>query len=198
MAEVSLRGAQRRSNPVSRFSGWLRFARNDASALLLLALPLLLGACGFHPLYAHHDTNHFDADLATVKVGLIPNRLGQELAISLRDSFNPTGLSVPTRYLLEVNLVTQRSDLGIRADATAVRSEMIVIAYYKMTDANSHQQLVSGNIRSVSAFDVLNDAYATTVAQQNATERALEEIADDLRERIQVYIRGHRTTASRS
>jgi len=157
----------------------------------------MLGGCGFHPLYAHHE-NGFDADLATVKVGLIPNRLGQELAISLRDAFNPTGVSVPSRYLLEVNLVTQRNDLGIRADATAVRSEMIVVAYYKMTDVNSHQQLVGGNVRAVSAFDILNDGYATNVAQQNASERALDVIVDDLRERISLYIREHRTTASRS
>jgi len=165
---------------------------------LVLCAPLLLGACGFHPLYEQHHESGFDADLATVKVGLIPNRIGQELAISLRDTFNPDGKSVPTRYLLEVNLVTQRQDLGIRADATAVRSEMIVLAYYKMTDVNSHQQVVSGSTRATSAFDVGNDGYATQVAQQNAVERALEEVADDLRERITLYIRSHRTTASRS
>jgi LPS-assembly lipoprotein len=167
--------------------------------LILLGATLALGGCGFQPLYGHHGGGagggEFDADLASVKVGLIPNRLGQQLAISLRDSFNPTGVSVPTRYLLEVGLTTYRNDLGIRADATAVRSEVIVVASYKLTDVNAKKQVISGSTRAVSAFDILNNAYATTVAQEDAGERALEVVADDLRERVAVYIRDHRSAA---
>jgi LPS-assembly lipoprotein len=161
-------------------------------AALVLVSVLVVSACGFHPVYEEHQQSGFDADLASVKVGLIPNRLGQELAITLRDDFNPTGATVPTRYTLEVNLSTQRSDLGIAATATALRSEMIVYAYYKITDAKTNQQVAAGSTRSVSAFDVLQDAYATQVAQNGATERALREVADDLRERILVFIRQQR------
>lgn len=165
---------------------------------MIVAVSLLLGGCGFHPLYAERHQSRYDAELAAIKIGLIPDRIGQELAITLRDAFNPSGTSVPTRYLLEVGLVTSRNDLGIRADATAVRSEVIVVANYKLTDVGSHQQLLSGSTRAVSAFDVLNDAYATTVAQQSATERALAEIADALRERVVLYVHSRRVAASRS
>jgi len=168
-------------------------------SMILLGATLALGGCGFEPLYGHHGganaTGEFDADLASVKVGLIPNRMGQQLAISLRDSFNPTGVSVPTRYMLEVGLTTYRNDLGIRADSTAVRSEVIVVASYRLTDVNAKKQVISGSTRAVSAFDILDNAYATTVAQQDAGERALEVIADDLRERVAVYIREQRAAA---
>jgi LPS-assembly lipoprotein len=159
---------------------------------------LLLGGCGFEPLYAHHGASGYDAELASVKVGLIPDRYGQELAIALRDAFNPDGVSAPTRFLLEVGLTTYRNDLGIRADATAVRSEMIVVASYKMTDVKTKAQVISGSTRAVSAFDILNNAYATTVAQEDAGQRALDVIAGDLRDRVSIYLRAHRTTASNS
>jgi len=165
---------------------------------LLLGPGLLLAGCGFQPLYGGRGKSGYDADLASIKVGIIADRLGQLLAISLRDAFNPTNVTVPTHYILDVLLIPSRADLGIRADATASRSEVTIVAVYKLTEVKTNKLLLNGTTRSVSAFDVLNDDYATTIAQQNAELRSLDYLADDLRERVMIFVRQRRSTAGAS
>jgi len=163
---------------------------------LALVLGLLLGGCGFHPLYGDHAESGFDADLATIKVNTIQDRLGQELALSLRDGLNPQGIKVPARYVLDVKLIAQRNDLGIRSDGTATRTQMMIVANFQLKEIATDKTVLQGNTRTAVSFDAQNDEYANVVARQSAQERSLQDISDDIRNRLAVYVSRHRSTAS--
>src|SRR5437763_17185509 len=82
---------------------------------LLLGLGLsALGGCAWAPLYADRETGPADEELRAVKVAPMAERIGQKLALALRESLNPTGEPVPQRYLLRTTLSTSRQDIGIQ------------------------------------------------------------------------------------
>jgi len=172
--------------------------RRTGSLLALLAAATSLAGCGFHPLYAQHRERGFDADLAAIKVNTISDRLGQLLAISLRDELNPTGAKAATHYTLDVQLISERRDVGLRPDGTASRSQIILTAKFQLKDVQSSQTVLQGMTHAVSAFDVLTDDYATVVAQHTAEERSLRDIDDDLRTRLQLYVSKHRSAPAAS
>jgi LPS-assembly lipoprotein len=172
-------------------------ALSRRSALLGLGA-LALGGCGFHPLYANHRESGFDADLASIKVSTIPNRNGQELAISLRDALNPTGARIATRYVLDVQLDSLRTDLGLRPDGTASRSQLTLTAKFRLREMPSDRVVLEGTTRTISGFDVLEDAYATVVAEQGASERSLQDLASEIQTRLAVFVRGHHTAPTQS
>lgn len=164
----------------------------------LLAAALLLGGCGFHPLYADHARSGFDADLASIKVNTIADRQGQLLAIALRDALNPTGAQVTTRYTLDVSLFSIREDIALRSDGTASRSEIAMTANFVLKDAKANQPVLQGTTHSVSSYDVLTDNYATVVASQNAEQRTVQEVGDDILVRLQLYMSKHRSAPTPS
>lgn len=161
---------------------------------------VVLGGCGFHPLYARHGQAGYDPDLASIKVNTIKDRQGQILAIALRDGLNPRGARVPTRYTLDVALESTRQDIGIRPDGTASRSEIAMTARFvlKAGTATEGEVVLRGTTHSVSSFDVLTDDYATVVAQHNAEERTVHEVGDDILTRLELYVSKHRAAPASS
>ncbi len=163
-------------------------------APLLGAALLLLGGCGFHPLYARHSQSGYDAELASIKVNTIADRQGQLLAIALRDGLNPRGTRVGTRYTLDVELSSQRHDIGLRPDGTASRSQITMTAKFVLKDAKNTEKpaVLQGTTHSVSSFDVLSDNYATVVAEHTAEERTVQDIGDDILTRLELFVNAHR------
>lgn len=156
----------------------------------LAAAPL--AGCGFHPLYGGHTAGEYDPRLAAIKVAPIPDREGQLLELALREKLNPRGVTLPTRYTLTVNLALVRSDLGIQRNATSTRSEVNATANYTLIGDGSR---IAGNSRTVSAFNLQDDAWAATVAENDARERAIEDLADAIY--MQLSLWSQRQTAAR-
>ncbi len=77
-----------------------------------------LAGCGWAPLYADRAAGPADKELAAIKVAPIPERIGQRLALELRQWLNPNGEPVPSRYVLRTLLQTTRFDLGILSIGT--------------------------------------------------------------------------------
>src|ERR1700688_691197 len=100
---------------------WQKTGRRDFLARPLrtalgLALGLgvsALGGCGWAPLYADPETGPADEELRAIRVATIPERIGQRLALALRESLNPNGEATKQRYLLQTTLQTVRLDLGV-------------------------------------------------------------------------------------
>jgi LPS-assembly lipoprotein len=159
---------------------------------LLLGLILLLGGCGFRPLYAPHGPRDWDPDLAAISVAPIADRPGQILELALREDLNPAGVSVPARWQLVTTLRISRADLGIQRNATATSSEITVSANYTLYDVASGHQVYANASRAISDFNQITDAYATQVAADDARDRALEEVAQDMAIRMAVFVRQNR------
>lgn len=187
-AQLAGLGIQR----IPEYLSWLMTCRFGSLAIVLA---LLLGGCGFHPLYADHATSGFDADLAAIKVNTIQDRLGQQLALSLRDGLNPAGIRVAPRYALDVKLVAERNNLGIRKDATSSRTQMMIVANFQLKELATDRTVLQGMTRTAVSFDSQTDEYANVVARQSAQERSLRDVSDDIRNRLAVYVSQHRSTA---
>ena len=167
-------------------------SRAQISRRLALTFAMLpLAACGFHPLYAESHRAADEPALAAIKVMPIADRLGQQLQLSLREQLNPRGLSVEPRYQLSVTLAVARVDLGIQRDATATRGQVNVVANIVLADAKTAKVLYRGAAHSLSAFNVVNDAFAAQVAQDDSDTRTVRDLADEIRTRIAVFLQEH-------
>ena len=172
----------------------LRSARRRA--LFLAPLAALLAGCGFHPLYAPGGVRASDPDLAAINVLRINDRPGQILALALRENLNPTGASVPKRWNLVTGLRVTRADLGIQRNATATTSEITVYATFQVQEASSGRVILSSTSSAVGDFDQVVDAYATQVAADDARDRAIREVADEMTLRLAIFVRDQRAKAS--
>jgi len=155
---------------------------------LLLACCALAG-CGFHPVYATSGSGEFDQRLASVTITPIAERMGQILANTLRDNFNPTGAKVEQRYVLTVVLQSSSGDYAIRKDGTASRELLSVIGGFNMTEVGQEKPVLSGAVRTNASYDVGESPYSVIVANSDAQTRAAQEIAADIRSRVALYFR---------
>jgi len=158
-----------------------------ALAGLLPAAGLVLGACGFQPLYGTTSAGQsVSNELAAVRIAPLQERNGQILHNLLRDRLNPYGQPVEPRYQLSIAVSQVSEETGIRRDETASRAVLTLYAAYSLVDAQG-AVLTQGQARSSSAYNILDSSYASAVARQDAQERALTELAEDLKLRLASY-----------
>lgn len=156
---------------------------------LAVALPAL-SACGFKPVYGTAGTAAGTAsagELASVAVEPIPERSGQILRNLLIDRLYGKGRPVDPTWRLRVGLATAAEDLGIRRDATATRARLRLTANYELVDARSNQVVYRSFSRAIVSYNILEAQYGTLVAEQDAFERGLNELAEDIRTRLALY-----------
>ncbi len=166
----------------------MSWSRRALLPLLLLPLP----ACGFRPLYAERAEEAEEPGLAAIKVLPIRDRIGQLLELSLRESFNPRGVAVETRYTLTVGLTVSRVDLGLQRDATSTRARVDVYANFVLADASSGTAVFNGRSQSTSAFNVITDAYSAQVSEDDARVRTVRDLSEDIRTRLALFLRHQR------
>jgi len=175
-----------------------RFApRNDsdngrmtARGLLLvlaLALPALLQGCGWEPLYADPQTGPADADLRSVKVAPIPERLGENLARALRQSFNPSNEPAEARYVLRVTPTITQLNLGISTQGVGTLGRTEITGNFQLNDLKTNTPILSGNSHVSASFDLVANGYANVVAMNDSQTRAIEELRRDLVTRLTVF-----------
>jgi LPS-assembly lipoprotein len=174
------------------------FARAHGWALgMALGLGLsVLAGCGWAPLYADPETGPADEELRAIKVAPISERIGQKLALALRQSLNPTGEATAQRYLLRTTLQTARLDLGVQTQGFGTRGRLDAYASFFLSDSKSGAPLFSGTSHVSESFDILANQYANVVAEDDARTRAVEEMRRDIVSRLAVFL--HRRTAERA
>lgn len=165
------------------------FARRVS--LATVALPLLaLSGCGFQPLYGSGSgagSETVAGDLATVRVEPLRDRVGQQMHNLLRDRLNPKGQPTAPNYVLQVQLIETTEKLGVRRDETATRANLKMEAEFFLRPLDAKSTLLTGRSSSTTSYDILSNPFATTVSEGDARERALTQVADDIRTRLALY-----------
>jgi LPS-assembly lipoprotein len=164
---------------------WCEATRRALAALVLL--PLV--ACGFHPLYAERTPLGYNPTLAAIKVQPVPDRIGQILVAALREQLNPRGAALEPQYVLIVNISVARSDLGFRRDNTSSRAELAINASLQLNSARSEKIAFQDTINTVTSFNLPDDAYAATVAEEHAREEAAKDLGREIAQRLAVFVR---------
>jgi LPS-assembly lipoprotein len=148
----------------------------------------LLVGCGWAPLYADRAAGPVDKELAAIKVAPIPERIGQSLALELRQWLNPNGDPVPSRYLLRTLLQTTRFDLGILSIGVGTRARFDAVANFTLIDIATGAPLFAATTHTGESFDILSNYYADVVAEQAARERAAREISRDIITQLTAFL----------
>lgn len=157
---------------------------------LLLLLALLLPACGFQPLYGE-GLRPAERQLADVQIANIEGRTGQQLRLLLTDRFYGAHAQDPApRYRLVVDLAIAKQELGIRRDDIATRARLLLMGTFRLESLSGTAPPFKGSERSAVSYNILIDPYATSAAEQNATERGIAQLADNITSRIALYLAG--------
>jgi len=132
--------------------------------------------------------------LATVTVESIPDRAGQVLRAYLQDQLNPTGAEHANRHRLAVSIQEPRRDLGLSRSDVTQRVGYAVVANFRLLDPRG-EVVFSGNAISSTNFEVTSSQYATLAARDDARDRLLRLIAQDIRNQLAGYFVGQRQAA---
>lgn len=148
---------------------------------IFLGCLLLLGACGFSPLYQQNNTENVNVP---VKVAPIPNQYGFAMGQVLQNKF---GASSDTTYLLTVS-APQFSEWDQTIDAKNFTTIMGIsgVVTYNLTDIATQKVLLNSSTYLTSSYSVVKDPYATVVAQK----KVQKELAEQLAEQVSLHVLG--------
>lgn len=158
---------------------------------------LALGGCGFRPLYAPDaggsgvTDSRMAAELAAVRVGLIPERNGQLLRRALQQRLDPQGAGLPGRYDLRASFRLAADPEGFHRDGTASRIRYTATATWALlTLGTPAEEVASGTARAVEAWNILDNQFFASDQSRGAAERRLTELlAEDIVLRLALRFR---------
>jgi LPS-assembly lipoprotein len=159
---------------------------------LLLSLTLLPG-CGYQPLYGANTPAA--QQLPLVQINNIPDRLGQQLRNRLIDRFYSDGRPASPEYTLDVSLVPSVYKLGIALDDSATRAELSLAANYTLRNMQG-AAVFTGSTTAVTNFNILRSQYATLIGEQDAYERSVAQVSEDITRRVSLFFNRDPVTAS--
>ena len=158
--------------------------------VLIASLALLLGACGFSPMYAPAGGGQA---IGPVQVTEIDGRSGHVLKTSLdRMLAVENNGAEPAR--LEITLQELVTPLGIRRDESATRAELRLTANYILTPP--HGEIMRGSVVTVVNYEIPTAAFGEITAQDDARERAAETMADRFRAELALRMAQARESAA--
>lgn len=168
------------------------------AALLALALPLAAG-CGFKPVYGSlfqaGQAGPTSELLNQVAIDPIADRSGQVLRNLLIDRFYLDGRPMNPAYRLAIRLSATEEELGIQPDATATRARLRLVANYELIDVASGQPVYRSFSRTIVSYNILEAQYSTLASEQDALERGLSELSEDIRTRLALFFTRDTVTA---
>jgi LPS-assembly lipoprotein len=152
---------------------------------LLVGLMLMLGGCGFQPIYGESDSPE-DVRLAlgSISVVEINSHVGFTLRNRLIDNFSAAGASASPVYSLAFIVRDYRQGLAVQSDSSVTRYNYRLNASFKLQDQRSGDVIFEGVSRAIAAYNVVESEFATVSARRNAEARAALVVGDDVSMRI--------------
>lgn len=162
---------------------------SKAIRLALLATSLAVAGCGFRPLYGTRGPASISAaELSAIQIDPIANREGQLVRNSLLDKMQPQGPAPKPLYRLTVGVTVVRENLGVRTDDTATRGNLTMTAGYRLVDIASGKQIMTGNSRAVSSYNILDSDFATVISENDAIRRTAVDLSEEIKTRVAIYL----------
>ncbi|MEK7245705.1 MAG: LPS assembly lipoprotein LptE, partial [Pseudomonadota bacterium] len=124
-----------------------------------------------------------------VQIEPIKDRVGQMLHNHLRDAINPRGVPAKPRYYLKVTLSETTRDTAIQRTALAARANLLLTAGFILHDAATRAQIFSGSASSIAGFAHQTADYGTLIAEKDARERAVRDLAEEIRASLGLYFK---------
>ena len=161
-----------------------------ALGALIFAGILMLGGCGFHPLYGRDSASHqpaMAAQFASIQIGVIPDRLGQKMRNMLIDSLHISGASNDPRYYLTMTVKEAVIDLGLQENSTSTRGQVRLTVVYFLSDKISGKTMLSETLRTSAGYNILINQFSSLLSQDDAENQGLQQISDQMTEHLALY-----------
>mgnify|MGYP003951961785 FL=1 len=129
--------------------------------------------------------------LSSVFVEPIAERDGYELRTSLIDALRSDGDPAGKLYRLKIVLNETSQGIALQNDASITRYNNRMEARYTLSDVRGNV-LTTGIQTELSAYNVVQSPYATLVAEQDASKRAAQDVAERIHLDLGVWFRQHR------
>jgi LPS-assembly lipoprotein len=156
-------------------------------------LVALSSGCGFQPIYMPTASNKpgvAQRELATVYVGIIPERPGQVLRQALQERFgNDSG--TPSAFDLNVSFGITGEGLGIEQDTIATRLRLIGTARWSLIDHDAKRTvLASGVARAMDDVNIFDSQYFASDLEVEAQQKIIaENVATQIATRLAIWFR---------
>jgi len=163
-------------------------------AVLITVAVLATSACGFRPLYAppNEDTKGqsvyaFD-ELQRVIIANIPDREGQYLRNALVRLLHPNGRRGEAQLILKISLTESTNSLAVQRSAEATRANLTVKGSVQLRRISGGGDVHSDLVSSSSGYNIFRSEFQTLMAEKGARERALDDLAQQIRIRLAAYL----------
>ena len=154
----------------------------------LAALGVLTG-CGFEPIYGSSGPSNISAELSTIQVAPIKDRIGQQLRNLLLDRVNPTGSPRKPKYNLTVQIAESKQELAIKKTDISTRANLTLTAKFQLRGLEQFAgRMLAGEAKIVTSYNILSSDFGTLSAEKNARRRAALVLASDITNRIAAYL----------
>jgi LPS-assembly lipoprotein len=151
---------------------------------VIAALCLALAGCGFHPMYG----GNLAPEMSSIYVEPIAERDGYALRNTLIDRLGSDGRAEGKKYRLKITLNEASQGIALQNDATITRYNNTINARYVLSDAKG-DMLMQGTQEELTAYNVVNSPYATLTAEQDASMRAAQTMAERIHLDLGVWFR---------
>jgi LPS-assembly lipoprotein len=150
---------------------------------------LFLASCGFSPLYGTDGASkQISKNFENVYISNIPNSDGQYLRNLLIDRFYKNGRPVAPEYILTVSPIKEkRLNLDITKSADATRGQLRLDTIIRLKDQETGDILLKRDMHVVTSYNILNSQFTTHVAEGNAQQNALLELAQRIETQLALY-----------
>lgn len=159
---------------------------------VILSSFLLLGACGFQPLYGSGagDTQSVTEGLNSISIQNIPDREGQFLRNALIDRFYKGGRPSEIDYILTVSPIREtKRDLDITVESDTTREQLRLDTFMRLTREGTDEVIMERQLYALSSFNVSSYEYATRVSENASREDALDDLARQIELQIALFMK---------
>lgn len=154
----------------------------------LLAAGLMLGGCGFRPMYGAAGPGGATGGLSGVRVANIPERTGQMLRQALGRRLDPQGTGGTARHELRLTLAIENEPIGFRRDGAPSRIRSTARADWRLVALGTPEtEVATGREQVFDAFNIPDGQFFAADMSRDAMERRLmEQLADRIVQRLAV------------
>ncbi len=151
------------------------------------AAALALSGCestGIHPLYASHG-GALQAELQSIVVDPVPDRLGHYLGDKLQTGLNGTGAHVAPKYhLIVLPRIRVQTPLIDTVTSRAQAASVITDVDYRLVPIGGGEPVAKGTVTSAASYDRSEQRYADLRAARDAEIRDADTVADQIVQQI--------------
>ena len=158
--------------------------------LSLVFLLFFLTSCGFRPIYrAENSTTH--EFLGNIEISPISSVNGANFYNHL-ENILPHGNRI--KYLLTSNITFLKDISIIQKNSDILREIITVKVTYTLTDKKTGKTITSGKFSRLASFNTTFSPYSNLVKQQDIQKNLAVMSAEEVRNRIMLYIENNKNS----